>query len=762
MKNLRLIIIFLFIFLTSCSKDSGASSSTSSVIPPGKGGEMILENGARLSLEPGSFEEETVVTFKIVSSDITLSESDLVSLGEVYEVDLDPTELTKPAKLELPINIDNLPPEISENELFIAYFDESVGEWVYQGGIADFESGIISLQITHGSKWGVARWDWDKWPAFVNKILSLSVDEWYEAYELIKHECKSGGINVTVDGSLSNNMILGCVDEDNEEYPKLSLVNPQLITYDISVFSGGNDYPAPQRMFRGDIVEFDASVYDPSPLIISAIWSEETLYLDLFRATIALLPGGLDVLGKNGSPLFICLAEAYDNYSFLPEGYYEAKIEEDASAVFEIIMTKIFEEGFLSPFFNNVFECGGEVAKTWSVQNILKQLSIHTGLLYSIHTSLAVDYQLLLGHPVSKIGFYWDYSPPESDQLWIAYSNAKNIFLIHPDGSDDHKITYDGDNDYLYKDLTWSPDGKYIGATRIDPNVKGPVIEDQAPQITAANQLIIIDVENETQRVILKDFDGRNWSWAPDSQWIAFSQPYTYNQKDYLSPVIFLETQGIAAVNVNSLVIKEIVPNIGEYPLVRPQFIPNGTHILFHELFSVNETRFYLGELADSSYLVQIDGSYGCSWEPGSSRMACSQVDSTGARYPEGCPKSLNLLSTEGILLETLPLYPNTCDLKPYWSPDGNSILIEVRKHINNVVLAGYDLLFLNSNERVEFSKDSIIWFRSWSPDGKIILFELYENGKIFRYYDIQTGLFSPAFEGLEDVILELAWQPVH
>ena len=66
---------------------------------------------------------------------------------------------------------------------------------------------------------------------------------------------------------------------------------------------------------------------------------------------------------------------------------------------------------------------------------------------------------LVTSHAYNEYGFVW--SP---DGRWILYGRAdrKGIYVIRPDGHDNHRLTTDSPRPAGFRALTWSPDGRSI------------------------------------------------------------------------------------------------------------------------------------------------------------------------------------------------------------------------------------------------------------------------------------------------------------
>ncbi len=139
------------------------------------------------------------------------------------------------------------------------------------------------------------------------------------------------------------------------------------------------------------------------------------------------------------------------------------------------------------------------------------------------------------------------------DGKWIAYISDKSgefeIYIVRPDGSGEQQVTNDAKS-YRYG-IMWSPDSKKILSS--DKTMR----------------LYYIDIESKDVTVITKSkvWEIRDFSWSPDSKWVAYTDAIDNNN---------------SIVYIYSLDDKEIYQVTDEYfNSLNPVFSPGGDYLFF-------------------------------------------------------------------------------------------------------------------------------------------------------------------------------------
>ncbi len=140
------------------------------------------------------------------------------------------------------------------------------------------------------------------------------------------------------------------------------------------------------------------------------------------------------------------------------------------------------------------------------------------------------------------------------DGKWIAFISDKSgeyeLYIQAQDGSAEAVAVSSGGGAYKY-DAKWSPDARYV------------LLSDRA------NELYYYDVATKKKTLVVKseEWEITDFSWSPDSKWIAYSFPSQVN------------TSRIQLYNLSS---KEIIQATDEwYDAQNPVFSPDGKYLYF-------------------------------------------------------------------------------------------------------------------------------------------------------------------------------------
>ncbi|MHB9008018.1 MAG: S41 family peptidase, partial [Limisphaerales bacterium] len=149
------------------------------------------------------------------------------------------------------------------------------------------------------------------------------------------------------------------------------------------------------------------------------------------------------------------------------------------------------------------------------------------------------------------------------DGKWIAYvsdqSGEDEIWFRPQDGSGEPVQLTTGADTYKYSPA-WSPDSKHVAWT------------------DKKNRLQFVDLETKTATLVAQSeaWEIRDFTWAPDSQWIAFTRP---------------EVRRFANIYLYSLESKQTVPvTDGWFEVGSPAFSSDGKHLFFVSERSFNPT----------------------------------------------------------------------------------------------------------------------------------------------------------------------------
>lgn len=342
-------------------------------------------------------------------------------------------------------------------------------------------------------------------------------------------------------------------------------------------------------------------------------------------------------------------------------------------------------------------------------------------ILYAYLTWLPVvifDYLQYDGAPAS---FTFVYTPPVAtlpSEKWIAFLNQKDIWLIHPDGSDLTQVTKnDGDNPPI-EIFKWSPDGGTLAYSQ-------------------GSNIYLYDVQT-LKTEILETGGAGGFDWSLNGRQIlydaAFSKdnPWTNN--------------GLWVINLQNGNKRRVVSGSSMNPL----WSSEGSHVIFaipaFEPAGYGVADFSTGE--SISLPLNSSGSAGnCAWAPSELIIACITYTDEWPYKPE-----IRLLDVNGNIMQEILLPERMSgNFIIHWSPNGEKLAISYLAGGSADTLL--DILLINKKN---FSTLAIGFISDWSPDGEWIL--SWGGGKVpFPIYLTNTisGDSVQIAEGMFPV-----WQP--
>ena len=387
----------------SCGTAIEPPQKGTTTVKAAEGGTVSLSDGATLNIPAGGLTKDVEVSLEQIDdkkSGLQKSE-EVVSTGNVYKIDLGVDELNQPATLTIPFD----PKYISSNDVepgqvFLSYYDEKTGKWIYAGGDVDLERKVIVLPITHASFWKPATWNWNAWIAIVNKELKGNIVDIVEANQLFYTSCSQKGTYARVEASQNQNVIQGCVEQDDPKQPSFRLVNPRAFYIEVSPISGKLDYFQREMLAPGDSLSFEANSSDPSPLVVAAQITKESTYYLMAHLILDMLPG-LNELGFQPKGVACITERIKDASAFISAA--DALWGQNGAAVAEELSKFLLDKQAVSRFIRAADDCGFGPAKTWSIPGIssmAKSLSVIMSATDYITTYLA-------GNTYSELAFYW-------------------------------------------------------------------------------------------------------------------------------------------------------------------------------------------------------------------------------------------------------------------------------------------------------------------------------------------------------------------
>ena len=377
-----------------------------------KGGRISLTDGALVVIPPGSLPVDSPVSIRRIGDYEREDELGVISLvGNVYEVNLGEGSLQKSILIEIPYNLDRMPDDVVEDELFLSFFDEVEKEWIFAGGVVDKTRHVVVIETNHASIWGIFSWNWGAWIAALSKTLKVSVVEWMEVVSLLKEECPQFGSVVKVRPIKMQNVVQGCIVIDDPLTPRLRVVNPKSFYFEIWPVSGGNGYPNPTMLAPGEKIEFVANIEDPSPLVVAAEITQEAGYRLIIDLAISLLPG-LNKLG-NQPELVACITERLGDVSYFIAAS-KFLLEGNGAKAAESLGNFYLNKDAVRRFMTSADDCGYGPSRTWGLANIalmakltgviIQEVDYIANYVFNYYSELAFDWtQSLPTHTLTPI-----------------------------------------------------------------------------------------------------------------------------------------------------------------------------------------------------------------------------------------------------------------------------------------------------------------------------------------------------------------------
>lgn len=432
------------------------SPESTQTIKASTGGEITLPDQTILKIPANSLSNDTQVSIRKISpNEFPVIQEEFSSVGGAYEINLGSASLVKPASLEIPFDPASLPNGATADKVFLSYFDEAAGQWVFAGGKVDLVRNVVVLEITHASWWMPTTWNWGAWIAVLNKSLKISIVDWIDAIKLLTDDCPQKGNYVQVDSSQALNVLQGCVETDDSARPELRVVNPKSFYFEIKPVSRGNGYPALTMLAPGDEVRFEASTSDPSPLVVQAEITQRSGYYLVLHMILTMLPGA-NQFGLQPTTV-ACITERMTDVSNIASAV-GSLLEHNGSAAAESISKFLLDKDAVRRFLTAADDCHFGPAATWSLEGI-EQIGAAVSTIMS-----ATDYtaNYLAGNSLAQVSFIW--KTPETSAGEIAFVNNKNIWVMDPGNGQSRQITQlDQNNQNLaFHGLAWSPNGDWL------------------------------------------------------------------------------------------------------------------------------------------------------------------------------------------------------------------------------------------------------------------------------------------------------------
>lgn len=288
--------IVVALLVSACGLPSGPTAPApgaiaSAVISGTSGGTVGLPGGAELLVPPGAVIGAAKATISKQPAPADAQSSDWPDrpLGSAYHFDLGGATLVHPVTVTLPFAAAALPDGTTPDDLVLAYHDLTAGRWVPVAATIDAAAGTVTAQVSHLSDWALWAPDWDYWLALLKGAASGDLTTLLHAITTFASGCTTTADGYTVDNSVANRMIQGCLTKTSTSDVTLEIRNLRAFALEISDPAGYMP-DEPILLTPGDSVSFNVEASDMAPVIVDANMSRLGLTASVIDCVLGLLP----------------------------------------------------------------------------------------------------------------------------------------------------------------------------------------------------------------------------------------------------------------------------------------------------------------------------------------------------------------------------------------------------------------------------------------------------------------------------------------
>jgi TolB protein len=203
------------------------------------------------------------------------------------------------------------------------------------------------------------------------------------------------------------------------------------------------------------------------------------------------------IVNENGTSQKVLTSRTYTFHSptWSPNGQSVAYIKNDRIGIFELGLD----------IHDTLFANGNYTHPSWSPdgQQLVFAFNPPDGSGWNLYRQ-SINNDRGFVKLTTRIHSLYPVWSPTND--WIAYVHDQSIFLVRPDGTDDHSLIFTG---LPNPSPAWSPDGSYLVFVRRESGTDKLVIMNI---LTGAEENILIQLDHVTTP-----------AWSSDGEWIAFS-----------------------------------------------------------------------------------------------------------------------------------------------------------------------------------------------------------------------------------------------
>lgn len=268
---------------------SPAPTAVGTITPAG--GTIALTDGTRVTLPPGATAGPLVVSLSEQGAPPNPLDY-MTPAGRPVHLDLHGQQLSQPATLEIPVDTTKIAKDVTEDQAFVAYFDDVSQKWVPAGGTVDLQRRVLVVQITHASWWWPFSWNWEAWTSGLSKLLDLKLTSLFDLGKSATAKCDQKSDHVTVDESGGNNIVRGCIEKDVASSPSVGISNLATFFIGLSASGGGAAAVPKQVLGPGETAGFNLDTTSAPPLTVSANFTQEAMNWFVVDLIVSALPFG--------------------------------------------------------------------------------------------------------------------------------------------------------------------------------------------------------------------------------------------------------------------------------------------------------------------------------------------------------------------------------------------------------------------------------------------------------------------------------------
>jgi hypothetical protein len=294
--RVRALALAASLLVSGCGATASPTSTTSgpsasAVVSGGSDITVSLPDGAALQVPAGAVTAgaHASVSRQLAPTDGASAAWPDRAVGPAYHFDLGGATPAAPVTLTVPFDASSLPANTTPADLVLAYHDEATGSWVPVPSSVDAAAGKVTAQVSHLSDWALWAPDWDYWLALLKKSASGNLADLWQAIKTFAAGCQTTAGEYTVDNSIANRMIQGCLTKTSASGATLEIRNLRAFALEVSD-PRGYVAGAPVLLAPGDSVSLDVAASDASPVVVEANMSGLGLTASVVDIVLGLLP----------------------------------------------------------------------------------------------------------------------------------------------------------------------------------------------------------------------------------------------------------------------------------------------------------------------------------------------------------------------------------------------------------------------------------------------------------------------------------------